>query len=350
MNKVSAERITRRQLLRRAAVGSGVILAAGRLPATALGNADSAAASHVTHQLGWIKITQYGGFFAAEAQGYYKNERIDVNFQSGGPNLIASNVVATGHALVGDDDNVTILQAIDKGEPLVMIGALLYPESYGVFSLPSKPIRTLKDFENKVIAIYPPTKGQIIPILKQHGVDVGKIHFVPQGPDPSAFINHKVDGYFGSPAYSEGIAIRKAGVKYIFASFAHLFFPVYGNPIITTQDALKRNRALLVKYMRASIRGWEWMLKYPRATAKLTVDHYGVSGLRLADETSSALAQVPLIRRPDGRVLTIDKGQIAKQLAVAHKVGIIKHKLDVNEIVDTSIVNAAYGGRKYLPL
>ena len=283
-------------------------------------------------------------------RGYYTDEGIDITFQSGGPNLIASNVVAAGHALVGDDDNVTILQAIDHGEPLVMLGALLYPESYGVFSFPSKPIRTLKDFENKTIAIYPPTKNQITPIFKMHHVDVSKIHFVPVGPDPGAFINHRVDGFFGSPAYSEGIAIRKAGVKYIFASFATLFFPVYGNPIITTKDAIKNERDVLVKYMRASIRGWEWMIKSPAKTAKLTVDKYGVSGLKLPDETSSAIAQVPVLRRPDGRVLTIDRTQISKQIDIAHKIGIIKHRLDVNEIVNTDIARDAYVSRKYLPL
>jgi NitT/TauT family transport system substrate-binding protein len=343
-------KMSRRSLLTAAAATSGALLTPSLLSACGGGAAGSG--SQVNYQLGWIKISQYAGFFAGEQNGYYKHQGIVPNFISGGPTVSPSLIVAAGHAAAGDDDNVAILQAIDKGAPLVMIGALLYPESYGVYSYPKKPILTLQEFAHKTIAAYAATQAQIKPLLTRAGVKVSTVNFVPPGVDPTSFIKHTVDGYFGSPVYTEGVAIHEAGLHPLFASFNKLFFPVYGNPIITTHNVIRHQRAQLVKFMRASVQGWEWADLHPAAAAKLTVDKYGASGLNLRNETLSMELQASsgTLRRSNGQFLTIDPAVIEKQITIAHSIGIIRSQPSVSRIVDTSILSDAYGGKTTLPL
>ena len=109
---------SRRQLLRGAGIGVAT-LALGNVLA-ACGDDDGGSGSggtKLSYQLEWLKITQFAGFFAAQENGYYTKEGIDATVTSGGPNISASQLVGAGRADLGDDDNITLLQAIGKGLP-----------------------------------------------------------------------------------------------------------------------------------------------------------------------------------------------------------------------------------------
>src|SRR5262249_2145018 len=114
--------VTRREALKLTGTGAAALLAGGALAACGSSGTTSSTAGgsrhKVTDQLGWLKTSQWAGFYAAVNNGYYRQEGIDEVLISGGPNIIASSVVGAGHALVGEDDNNTTLQAIAKGEPL----------------------------------------------------------------------------------------------------------------------------------------------------------------------------------------------------------------------------------------
>jgi len=134
--------VTRREALKLAATGAAAMLAGGMLAACGSGsNAISATVGsmqNVSDQLGWLKTSQWAGFYAAINNGYYRQAGISEDLISGGPDIIASSVVGAGHALVGEDDNNTALQAIAKGEPLVMFATVYQRSPYSVFSYPEQ--------------------------------------------------------------------------------------------------------------------------------------------------------------------------------------------------------------------
>src|SRR5271163_2971135 len=107
MNNDLSTSITRRQALR-AAGGAGALLGLGALAGSAGAKTyarPAASLTKVTDQLGWVKTSQWAGQYAAIANGYYKQEGIDDELISGGPNIVASEVVAAGHATLCEDDN-----------------------------------------------------------------------------------------------------------------------------------------------------------------------------------------------------------------------------------------------------
>ena len=243
---------TRRQALK-AAGGAGALFGLGALagPAGALGAARPAAAlTTIDDQLGWVKTSQWAGQYAAVAKGYYAKERINDNLISGGPNIVASEVVASGHATLCEDDNQSVLQLIAKGVPLIIFGTIYQRSPYSVISLASAPIKTLKDFSGKTIALPPSTEAYLNPVLQKAGVDPSSVTYVPAN-NPSQLSSKQVQGYFGfSTIRGRAPASRREGRDH---PIWNLGIKSYGNVLVTTKRT-SRATSLLVRYLKPQSR------------------------------------------------------------------------------------------------
>jgi NitT/TauT family transport system substrate-binding protein len=338
-------KLSRGQFVKAAGAGAGAIALGGIFADVSEG---VVRLTKVTNQLGWLKISQFSGFLVAQEKGYYKREGLDVAVNAGGPNIIASQVVATGRALVGDDDNTTVLQAIDKGLPVIVYGAIFQKSPYAVMSLPGKPIRTLKDFAGKTIAASPATKPQIEPLLKKAGVDTGRVKWVPAGPDPGQLASRQVDGYFGY-ATAQGVALKEQGIKIVTTYVNDLGFPSYANVLITKPGTIQKQKDTLVAFLRGTIMGYEYALKNPQEVGTLVATKYGPPGLSAKTETAVHLAQAPLIRSPHG-VMWVDPAKMQAVIKAAAAAKSIKKPLPLNKVMTTEILKLAYRGKTSIPL
>jgi NitT/TauT family transport system substrate-binding protein len=342
---LDTRRISRREFVKAVGAASGALALGGVFTDASTGAVEL---TKVTDQLGWLKISQFTGFFAGQAKGFYKHEGVDVTVNAGGPNVIASQVIAAGKALVGDDDNTTVLQGIDKGLPLVVYGAIFQKSPYAVMSFPDKPIRTLKDFAGKTVAMSPATKPQLIPLLQKAGVDPNSVNMVPAGPDPGQLASHQVDGYFGY-ATAQGVSLKQQGLDLVITYFNDLGFPSYANVLITRKDTLKRHKDTLVHFLRGTIMGYEYSLKNPVEMGTLVATKYGPPGLDAKTEIAVHRAQAPLIASPKG-VLWVDPKKMQAVINAAAAATTISKALPLSDVMTTQILQAAYRGKKYLPL
>src|SRR4051795_8401469 len=69
----------------------------------------------VTLQLKWVTQSQFAGYYAAVAKGYYKAFGLDVTLKVGGPSITPEQVVASGQAQVGVDWVPSLLATRDTG-------------------------------------------------------------------------------------------------------------------------------------------------------------------------------------------------------------------------------------------
>src|SRR5215204_3733002 len=123
----ASDKTTRRQFLGRAAAAG---FACG-MPAPAL----TQALTKVAFQLSWIRAVQYGGYFAAQEFGYFREVGIEPDFMAGGPSIDGINTVAAGNALLGDRPSDQIIIARGRGVPVKIIGATYQRSPGGVMSL-----------------------------------------------------------------------------------------------------------------------------------------------------------------------------------------------------------------------
>jgi NitT/TauT family transport system substrate-binding protein len=350
-------RYSRRDFVRTAGAGIFIVSLGGALAACGGGEESPSAGAategggggetrSVNHQLGWLKISQFTGFFAAQEQGFYEENGIDATITAGGPNIIASQLVSAGRSLVGDDDNTTVLQALDKGQPLIVYGAIFQKSPYAVMSYPDNPIETLEDFADKTVALTEATRPQLIPLLEDAGVDPATVEFVPAGPDPSQLASKQVDGYFGY-ATAQGVSLEQQGLDIVITYFNDLGFPSYANVLITKPETVEQERDTLVRFLRGTIMGYEYSLAHPDEMGELVATKYGPEGLDVETEIAVHKAQATLIESPNG-VLSVDGETMAAAIDAAAAAGSISKALPVDEVVTTEILEEAYGGETSL--
>jgi NitT/TauT family transport system substrate-binding protein len=78
----------------------------------------------VTLQLKWVTQSQFAGYYAAKALGYYKAFGLDVTLKLGGPSITPEQVVASGGAQIGIDWLPSLLATRDTGTNLENIAQM----------------------------------------------------------------------------------------------------------------------------------------------------------------------------------------------------------------------------------
>ncbi len=255
----------------------------------------TAAPATITTQLLWIKNIEYAGFWIADARGYYAREAIGAAFLSGGPNLASVEaIVAAGRADVGVDEIEKIVDAMAQGADFVAFGALYQRPAAGLLSLPKIPIRTARDILGKRIGLQQGSKEYIDGILTINHLPLNYTE-VPVGFDPQPLLEGACDGYLCYQT-AQPLVLAARGIPYVLASFESLGYRGLGDVLFTTRSFLANNREQLVRWLRASVRGWETNRRDPALGADLTVDTYGSGlGLERAQQLAQNRAQLPLI-------------------------------------------------------
>jgi NitT/TauT family transport system substrate-binding protein len=332
----------RRRLAIVAAAATALVLGLAGCSAPAAEEGSGAELTDVNYQLSWLKITQFGGFFAGEAEGFYEEEGIEPTFTAGGSNILAWQQVTGGAALLGDEDNTLLLQAIESGEDLVALGAVFQKSPMAIMSLSEDPLLEPADFEGKTIAFPDNGIAQYTAVLEAQGVDMSTVTVVPAGADPTQLVTGQVDGYAGY-ATAQGAALELQGLDVEYLYFEDLGIPSYGNVIITTKANLEENRELIVKFMTATVKGYEWLNANPDEGAALVVNEVNpTGGLDLDTEAAAAGIQADLIAGENG-VLRLDLEKFQSIIDSMVEAGTLSGPLDAADVVDTSVLDEVFG-------
>ncbi|WP_405085272.1 ABC transporter substrate-binding protein [Microbispora sp. NBC_01389] len=337
----------RRDVLKLFGAGAGLLAAGGLLSACSGGSATTTSADgalEMNAQLGWLKLAQFGGFFAAQEKGYYAAEKIGVTFTAGGPNILSWQQIASGKALTGDDDNTNVLVAAAKGQPLVIYGAIFQTSPFAILSKADDPISSIQDFADRTIAVTEASRQQFESLVKKAGVK--GVTFIPAGTDPTQLTTGQASGYSGY-ATSQAVALKRQGVDVHVLYLEDLGVHSYGNVLVTTRDNLDKNHDELVRYLRATIKGYEYMNANPDEIGRLVATKWNTSGLDADNEAATAEFQKDLITSPKG-VLQVDPSKMQNIIDELAAAGTISKKPNVADVVTTSVLDAAYGGRTSL--
>ena len=127
---------------------SGTIATA--LLAVTFGAGSSSQAQALTKvrlQLKWVTQAQFAGYYAAAAQGYYKDQGLDVEIKVGGPDINPEQVVASGGADFGIDWVPSLLSSRENGENIVDVGQVFARSGMREVSFKTKNITSVTDLK-----------------------------------------------------------------------------------------------------------------------------------------------------------------------------------------------------------
>lgn len=276
--------------------GGASLLATAALPR--LGRAESLAA--VSLGMGWIPNVEYAGFWVALENGYFAEEGIDVGYTPGGPNAPGALVrLAAGQADYAGADWLPTFEAINRDNDLVVVASGFPISPAALMSMSNNPVLTPEDLVGKRILAQMPTDRHTVDfILSKAGLPLD-YELVMTGFSPEPLLAGDGDCYFAfatnQPATFEGMGLVN-GEDFEVVLMKDLGYDVPAGPIVALRSYVEENRALVVGFLRALVRGWIKNGEDPAFAAQLVTTKYGADfGLDLAQQTRQNELGQPLI-------------------------------------------------------
>ncbi|MDX9970696.1 MAG: ABC transporter substrate-binding protein [Candidatus Gracilibacteria bacterium] len=307
-------------------------------------------------QAGWLLNGEFANICSAITEGFYENEGLDVELIPGGPsgamNIIPSTVIAQDNSiLIGiENDLIPIVRGITKeneSEKLkIKAFATFWNDNpYGFIVNKDSGIKSLKDFSltkpngNKIkIGV---TAESVAPnaIAKTIGIDVKDLNLSIVGYDATPFLTGQVDAlaaYWTTQVYE----VEKAGIKYDFLPASEL--EAFNQPsmvAIATDSTLKNNKQTLVKWLKATVKGTEFVIKNPEKAAKNILDNRcGGNKFIYEQELWLINRSIPLFESK--QIGKFNKTQVLNFLNAYYQLDQIPYIPQYEEIVDTSILES----------
>lgn len=201
----------------------------------------------------WFAQPEHGGNYAALQQGFYKEEGLEMTIEPGGPQVSATQIVASGEAQFGYTQAEDLLIARDKGIPLVAIGAI-FQKSPQVLITHEGTVADFGDLDGKTVYTAP---GSGYWEYIKSAYDLTEVKEMSYTGSLATFIedeNAVTQGYVTSEPYS----LDEQGVNNDYLFIHDSGFETYANIIFTTEKVIKENPELVQAFMNATVKGWEF--------------------------------------------------------------------------------------------
>ena len=247
-----------------------------------LGAGAGQAADELTLQLKWVTQAQFAGYYVALDQGYYDEEGLDVTINAGGPDIAPPQVIAGGGADVIIEWMPSALSAREKGLPLVNIAQPFKSSGLMLTCRKDTGIQSPQDFAGRTLGVW--FFGNEYPFLSwmsQLGIPTdgsdGGVTVIKQGFNVDPLLNGQAD-CISTMTYNEYWQVVDAGYtaedlvtfKYEDQGVATLEDGLY-----VLEDSLDDPATVdrLVRFVRASMRGWKFAEENPDAAADIVLEN-----------------------------------------------------------------------------
>ncbi len=257
------------------------------------------AMTHVTLVLKWLPQAQFAGYYVALKKGYYAKEGIDLTLQPGGPTIVPEQVVANGGAQFGLDWLPSLLEQRDKGVNLINIAQIFQDSGMRLISYKSQGITSFQAVKGKTVGVwFAGNQYQFLACMNKLGINTSKdINLIHQGFVMTDFLNHHLQAA-SAMTYNELWVVLESGVKLSdlnVLSYRSCGVSQLEDGLYARADYLAKNRDLTVRFLRASIRGWQDVLKDPVGAAKIVFSYDTSGAMNLAHQIHMAYEVVKLI-------------------------------------------------------
>jgi len=250
-----------------------LVIVSALLLAGTLGGAHAQDKVKVRLQLQWVAQSQFAGYYAAVAKGFYADEGLDVTILEGAVDIVPQQVVASGGAEFGIAWVPKVLASREEGADLINIAQIFQRSGTLQVSFKTAGITGIADLKGKRVGTWGfGNEHELFAALRAAGIDPDNkddVTIVNQSFDMSQLLNGELDaaqamtyneyaqvleqmnpetGELFKPEELDVINYNDVGTAmlqdHIFASEAFL--------------AMEGNEEVAVKFIRASIRGWAY--------------------------------------------------------------------------------------------
>ena len=216
-------------------------------------------ADKVVLQLKWKHQFQFAGYYAAQSQGYFAEEGLEVDIREIDSNLIPLDTVLSGKAQFGISDSSLVLARMQGKKPVVLATifqhsplVLLTLKSSGIINplqLKGKRIMFSRDIDDAVLTA----------MFAEVGLSPTDYEQVPQSYKNDDLINQNINAmsaYITDQAFS----LPKMNIPVNIISPANYGIDFYGDMLFVEENYFKNNKQQALAFRRAAIKGWHYAI------------------------------------------------------------------------------------------
>lgn len=283
--------------------------------------------------LDWYPNAVHTFLYAAEEQGYFKEEGLKVNLITPASTDDGIKLVAANKADLAISYPKQVILARGENIPVKSVGAIVRSSLNQLMVRKDSGVKTLKDLEGKKIgyASFDIDKETVKTMVSQAGGDPSKVQFVDVGYDLMTAIESKrVDGIIGGFINHEKILLEKQGIG------LETFNPVdFGMPnnyelvFIASDNAIKNNNDTIQAFLRAAQKGFEYTKNNPQKALDLVLKTQD-KNYPLDSETEKKSLQIllPLMENESGKFLSQDEENWSKNVKWLKDKNLLKGNVD----------------------
>ncbi len=232
-------------------------------------------------QLHWVTQTQFAGYYVALDRGLYEKHGLDVTILSSGPNLTPSKNLQSGRVDVIIDWLPNALVRREQGAPIVQIAQIFDHSGYVLACRKDHGVEKLEDLDGKRIGSwFVGDEENIMALLREVGINAD---IYQQNFDVTGLVRGETD-CISTMRYNEYLQVLNEGMReeeITAFDFDRLGYATLEDGLYVLESSLEdpQIRDRLVRFIAATIEGWEYTIEHPKEALEIVLDHDPIGSL-----------------------------------------------------------------------
>jgi diguanylate cyclase (GGDEF)-like protein len=227
-------------------------------------------ADDISIHLKWYNKFQFAGYYAAQQQGYFTDEGLNVRLIEGGPGTNHLHHLINGssqYAVLGSE----ALASLSLGSPVIIVASIFQHAPEVLMTLKSNKVESIKALKGKRLMLannY--IAGQINAMLSKNLLIPEDYQLSAYDGDVSKLANGSVFAMYGYIS-NEPYLLQQLGYSVDIFRPQDYGINFYGDNFTTTRYELDNYPERVAAMRRAIIRGWSYALEHPDSIIDYTM-------------------------------------------------------------------------------
>ena len=230
------------------------------LPGGELGSESAPENSRVVLGLKWYHQFQFAGYYAALEKGFYEDEGLRVEIREGGVDDRVGRDIHSGKIQFGVLGSSALLRRA-QGHDLVLLAIILQHSPMTLIVRKDRGIRSPASLIGKKVVISDHVAPEFRAMFIREGIDPERINILPKTKDSlDALVRGDIWAMSGSLA-NEPYVLSRMGIPVRLIHPINYGVDFYGDGIYTSATELQNRPRRVRKFLRASLKGWDYAFR-----------------------------------------------------------------------------------------
>ena len=305
------------------------------------GGSDEVKKDKITVQSLWLPQGQFAGLYTAKEKGFYDAEGIEVEILPGGTDVSSEEQVENDIAQVGIAFYSSVLTYQEGGYDFINVFQTFKKSPQYLVAKADSGIKTGADLKGKKVGSwFGGRQYEFYALAQLNGLDPQKdIEWKQQDYTMDQFNSGELD-VASAMSYNEYLLLLENGYSEEDLNIIDMNkegAALLEDCLFVKRSWAEQNKDLLVRFLRATIKGWKYSVENPEEVGTLV---YDIGKSATPEHQIAMTKKVAELVVPEGsdasQIGYLDKTDIQRTIDLGYHSGLIKSLIDINDSIDSS--------------